>query len=157
MNLVLMAAMTRNGHIIGKNGRLPWKYPEELQYFKETTMGYALIMGRKTFESFKKPLPNREHIVLSSQIKESSNHQVKFFTTPENILNYCAKLTHPVFVIGGASIYETFIPYVNKMYITFIEKDYDGDTYFPYIAWDAWDLVRETKKNELTMCLYERK
>jgi dihydrofolate reductase len=158
MDLRIITAMTRDGYIIGKNGRLPWKYARELQYFKDMTVGSAIIMGRKTFEGFKKPLPDREHLVLSSVPKQSNNSQVKYFTNIQDILDYCEDKTTPIYVIGGASIYQSFLPLADLLCVTFIEKDYDGDTIFPPVNWDEWKLISEIRddKDPLTFCIYEK-
>jgi dihydrofolate reductase len=138
--LSIIAAMAKN-NVLGFQNTLPWHLPAELAYFKKITLGKAVIMGRKTFESIGKPLPQRKNIVISQGLK----------TVPEGVLLYrsfeaalASLQTEPaLMVIGGAEIYRQAIPFADRMYLTFIELACQGDVFFP--VWDPqdWHLSEE--------------
>ena len=127
----LVAAVAANG-IIGANGRLPWHIPEELQHFKKLTLGHPVIMGRRTWESLKGPLPQRENIVVSrTPGYEAPGAAVA--ASLEAALALCSG--EPVaFVIGGTQLFKDSLPVAAGMVLTEIQRDYEGDTWFP--AWD---------------------
>lgn len=161
MTISIMVAMTREG-AIGLAGHLPWYLPADLQWFKKQTLGKPVIMGRKTFESLKAPLKDRLNIVLSHSPKVSSDN-VRFVTSKEAALAAAAP-AQECMVIGGSSIYQAFLAKANKLYITWIEQAFSGDTFFP--AWDqnAWSLSWEEhhepdKKNACayTFTWYEKR
>lgn len=122
--LSLIVAMDKNG-LIGKDNSLPWSLPEDLKYFRKTTTGHSIVMGRKTFESLGRPLPNRTNIVLT----RDHNFQAEgclVVTDIQEVLQICEN--EEVFIIGGKQVYELFFPYVDKLYITKIEEEFTGDT-----------------------------
>ena len=130
--LALIAAVAANG-IIGRNGTLPWRLSADLKHFKTLTSGKRIVMGRRTWESLPKPLPNREHVVVSSQS----------LLLPEGVLavvSLAEALALPphadqqVFVIGGNAMYREALPLADDLYLTEIEANVEGDTTFP--AWD---------------------
>lgn len=132
MIVSVIAAMAQN-KVIGKDGKMPWNIPAEMKYFKETTTGSAVIMGRKTFDSIGKPLSNRMNIVITRD-KEWDRPGVHVVRSIEDALFVAA--THEsgkVFVIGGSSIYKQFLDdaLVDFVYLTVIQKDYEGDATFP--------------------------
>jgi dihydrofolate reductase len=156
----LVAAVAANG-IIGVNGQLPWHIPEELKHFKKLTLGHPIIMGRKTWESLKKgPLPQRENIVVTRQSGyEAPGAAVA--NSLEAALALC--IGEPVaFVIGGTELFKESLPVAAGMVLTEIQRDYEGDTWFP--KWDRsqW---KETQRETHTAAdgmrfdfvLYERK
>lgn len=127
--LSIIAAIAKNG-VIGNQGKLPWHLPEDLKHFKETTLGHPIVMGRKTFESIGKPLPGRENIVLT----RDQTFQGKGVTVIHSLAD--AIENHPdeeIFVIGGAEIYQLALPLADKLYLTLIDQEFPGDTYFPAI------------------------
>lgn len=126
----LVAAMSKN-RVIGKNNTMPWHLPADLKHFKSVTMGKPIIMGRKTFESIGKPLPGRRNIVVTHQEKEFPGCDV--FHSLEEALKSVASEPE-VMIIGGANVYAQVLPKVQRMYLTFIDLDVDGDAFFP--AWD---------------------
>lgn len=131
MEIILIAAMALN-RIIGRNNQLPWHIPEELQLFKKTTMGYPMIMGRKTFESFPSPLPGRRHIVLS----RDSNYIPKggeYAKSLSAALSLCNE-NETVFIIGGAQIFEQSLDIATTLLLTLLERDVDGDVTFPHFS-----------------------
>jgi dihydrofolate reductase len=142
--VVLVAAVAANG-IIGANGQLPWHIPEELKHFKQLTLGHAVIMGRRTWESLKRPLPQRENIVVTrTPGYEAPGAAVA--ASLEAALALCAG--EPVaFVIGGTQLFKESLPIAGGMVLTEIHRDYEGDTWVP--AWDRsqW---KETKREAHT-------
>ena len=139
----IMAAMSNN-NVIGKNNQLPWSLPEDLKMFKKVTSGKKIVMGRKTFESLPGILPNREHLVLTRSEFNIEHPQVKVFNSIDEIINYCDPMDS-VYVIGGSEIFKQFMPLVNKMFITIIRHDFEGDTYFPEIKQSEWEATSWTR------------
>lgn len=142
--LSIIAAISDN-NVIGKNNKLLWHLPEDLKRFKKLTTGHTIIMGRKTFESLGRVLPNRKHIILTRDMNFKVNSEnVEII----NNINDIEKYIHDGeenFVIGGAIIYNQLISKVNKLYITKIHKIYEGDAYFPKINEKDWKLIENEK------------
>ena len=141
--LALIAAVAANG-VIGQNGTLPWHLSADLKYFKALTSGKRIIMGRRTWESFPKPLPNREHVVVSSQqlvVPEG----VRVVRSLAEALALPAPAETPVFVIGGNAMYREALPLADDLYLTEIEADVLGDTTFP--VWDR-SAFREASREQ---------
>jgi dihydrofolate reductase len=132
-------AMDENG-VIGHENKLPWKIPADLKFFKETTMGHPIVMGRKTFESIGKPLPGRENIVLTRDLSYEADGCVVYHEM-EEVLHHAEETEVEVMVTGGAEIFKKFIPYADKLYVTRIHESFEGDTYFPELNWDEYELV----------------
>lgn len=153
----LIVAFDRH-QLIGSKNRLPWHYKEDLAYFKQTTMGHDILMGRQTFESIlsyqNKPLPNRHHYVLTT----TTNYDYEEVTVLANwktiIQNYPKE--KELFIIGGRSVYEQILPYTDRLYITHIDQVFEGDTYFPTIDWNEWVCMKEYLSGELRFAVYER-
>jgi dihydrofolate reductase len=154
----LVAAVAANG-IIGAGGKLPWHLPEDLKHFKQLTLGHPVIMGRKTWESLKRPLPHRENIVITRN-RDYQAPGAAVATSVEAAIALCAG--EPVaFVIGGTSLFAESLPLAHGLVLTEIHRDYEGDTRFP--PWDRsqW---RETQREAHTAAdgtrfdyvLYER-
>jgi dihydrofolate reductase len=121
-----IVAMSRN-RVIGVDNRLPWHLPEDLRYFKNTTMGHPMLMGRKTWDSLGRPLPGRRHIVLSRTMEPRPGVEVVRDPSEVEALD----LPFPVFVIGGAEIFQMYLPLCRKVHLTVLEKDVAGDTWLP--------------------------
>ncbi len=164
MELSLIAAVSSNG-VIGKDGKLPWHIPEDLKLFKELTENHAVIMGRKTYESIGKPLPNRMNIVITTRPIVSTLSNVRFFNSYLEALEY-AFTYQKVFVIGGQALYEAFIPLANKLHITHVNGFYEGDIYFPdynhsFRNSAKWDYIagelKRYKDIEYKFTVYTRK
>lgn len=120
--------------IIGRDNKLPWHIPEELQLFKKTTMGYPMIMGRKTFESFPAPLPGRRHIILSRNRK----YKPKGAESAESLaraIEMCAP-AEKVFIIGGEEVFSQAMKLTTKILLTVLEREVEGDVSFPDISED---------------------
>jgi dihydrofolate reductase len=139
-----IVAMDENG-VIGKENHLPWRLPEDLKFFKRTTMGHVIVMGRRTFESIGKPLPGRINVVLTRN-DHFRAEGCKIVHSPEDVLAM-SKQYEEIFIIGGASIFQIFLPYAERLYMTKIHHEFAGDTYFPEMNWSEWRLV-ETKKGK---------
>ena len=142
MKLSIIVAVSQN-NIIGKDNKLLWKLPKDLRFFKSTTMGKAVIMGRKTFDSVGKPLPGRNNIVISRQ----SNLKISGCEVV-NSLSLAIKLvekTDEVFIAGGGEIYRQALPLVNKIYLTRVHENFEGDTIFPLLNQSNWKIVNEEK------------
>lgn len=151
----IIVAIAKN-NVIGKNNEIPWHYPEDLQYFKEVTMGKNVLMGSKTFDSIikrlGKPLPGRNNIVLSRN-KDFSYPGVTVINDLESFLK---SQTDDIFIIGGSSIYRQTLAYADKLYITFIDEEYEGDTFFPEIDFQNYQLIEKKERGKLTFCVYQR-
>ena len=145
--LSIIVAMSKN-NVIGKDNQLIWHISEDLKNFKRLTTGHTIIMGRNTFESLGRVLPNRKHIVFSRdinyQIKDANVKVVHDIAEIEKYINS----NEEAFVIGGEAIYRLLLPYVNKMYITYIDEKFDGDTYFPEIDYSKWNVIDKKEKTE---------
>ena len=154
--LSIIVAKAKN-NIIGKENKLIWHLPEDLKHFKELTTGHTIIMGRKTFESLGRVLPNRKHIVFSQNPDfKVDDENVEIVHSMLQIQEYIEN-EEENFVIGGAMIYNLLMPYVTKMYVTQINKDFEGDTFFPRIDENVWKEVSREKglKNEENNLDYE--
>jgi len=125
--LTLIVARARNG-VIGRNGTIPWRLPEELAYFKRTTMGHPIVMGRRTWESIGRPLPGRRSIVISRTAGFSAPG-AEVVPSLDAALELAADAPE-VFVIGGARLYEEAAPRAQRMLVTELDADFEGDTYF---------------------------
>ena len=133
--VTLIVAVARNG-VIGRNGKLPWRLPEDLAFFKRTTMGSPIIMGRRTWESIGRPLPGRRNIVVSRS-KEFTAPGAEVAADLDAALALCAG-TLEAFVIGGAQLYAVALPRAQQLVITEIDADFEGDTYWPTIDKAQW-------------------
>jgi dihydrofolate reductase len=155
MRLIIIAAHDPN-LVIGKDGSLPWHYKNDLKFFKKTTMGHPLLMGRIVFEELnEKPLPGRDAIVLSKT--KTYNHVPTFSKIPE-ALEYL-KDREKVFVIGGGEIYRQMMEIADELIITEVHQVHDGDTYFPEYRDKISDVWREESRDDydnLSFVKYER-
>lgn len=147
VKLAVIVAMAQN-HVIGKENDLPWRIKADLQYFKKVTMGLPLVMGRKTFESIGKPLPGRKSFVLTRQ-KDWFYEGVEV-SDDLTVLLEAAKLHaknegfDQVMVIGGAEVYEQVLPYANKLYLTEVHAEVNGDAFFPEFDKADWTEVERS-------------
>jgi dihydrofolate reductase len=151
--IVIIAAMAKN-NVIGLKNRIPWHIREDFMHFKDLTMGCPIIMGRRTFQSLPiRPLPGRQNIVVSSEFSYT-NTIVK--PSLEEAISFC-KDEPKVFIIGGASIYEQAMKYANMLELTLIDKEYEGDTFFPKINPEEWQLVKNEPHEGFTFKTFVRK
>lgn len=159
--LSIVVAIAIN-NVIGKDGTLIWHLPSDLKRFKQITMGGTMIMGRKTFESLPGVLPGRKHIVLTKDVDFNPNNEnVEVIHNIEDIDKYIYS-ENEYFVVGGGSLYKTLLPYSDKLYITWIDKEYDGDTHFSEIPSGEFELISEEEVKdektgiEMNFAYYER-
>ena len=145
--LSIVVAKAKN-NIIGKDNKLLWHLSDDLKRFRALTEEHAIIMGRKTFESLGKVLPNRKHIVFSNNPDFKVNDEnVEVVHSLLQIQEYIES-EEEAFVIGGAMMYNFLMPYVSKMYVTEIEKEFEGDTFFPRIDDKKWKEISREKGPE---------
>ena len=142
MLVSLIVAASQN-NVIGKNNQLPWRLPEDLKRFKQLTMGHPILMGRKTFESIGKPLPGRTNIVITRQ-RGLEACGAAVVHSMEEALQICEG-QEEVFVIGGAEIYKQALPLADRIYLTHIDQDFEGDTFLPAIDPAQW---KETSRQD---------
>jgi dihydrofolate reductase len=161
MNLSLIVAMTKSG-VIGRGGTLPWKLSADLRRFKALTMGHAIIMGRKTYESLGRPLPGRSSIVVTRQAGFHAPAEVLVSHSLQDAIHHAAGDDRP-FIIVGAEIYAQALPLVADLYVTWVEGEAPGDTHFPLVNWDQWreascERHSADAKNQYdyTFCTYHR-
>lgn len=129
--IIGMVAVDRNG-AIGKDGKLPWHYSSDMKFFKQTTIGNACVMGSKTWKTLKQPLPNRLNIILSRQAEITEQDFVRVLPNVESVLSLAKDLNCDLFVIGGAQVYRSFLPYINKWIVTEVPLEVEGaDTFVP--------------------------
>lgn len=158
--IALIVAIDQN-NAIGKDNQLLWHLPKDLSFFKNVTSGNAIIMGRKTFESIGKALPNRRNIVISTQ-KDLQYAGAEITSS----LNAAIELVGNAdcYIIGGGSIYQQSLTLVDRLYITKVADKFDADTFFPTINWDEWTLVSEEEHHAdekhahaFSFCVYDKK
>ncbi len=136
MTISIIAAIAENG-VIGNGNALPWDIPEDMAHFKRVTMGKPVIMGRKTFESIGRPLPERKNIVMT---RSGSIDGCSVAGSIEEALAL-AEGADEAMVIGGASVYEQFMPLARRIYLTKIDRDFKGDAFFPELDYNEWEEV----------------
>lgn len=143
ISMIIAAAQNR---VMGRDNQMPWHLPNDLQYFKRSTMGKPMIMGRKTYESLGKPLPGRPHIIITRQANyqaPNANEQVQVVTNLADAITAAEALvadieTAEVMVIGGAEICSLAFPQTQRLYLTQVHADVDGDVYFPEFDLNEW-------------------
>lgn len=139
MGINLIAAMSLN-RVIGKDNKIPWKIPGEQKLFRRITESHTIVMGRKTFESIGHPLPDRTNIVLTNQ---------KGYSIPGCfVINHFSEVIEAadqknIFIIGGETIFELFLPLADQLYLSIIQKEFEGDAYFPEFSTDDFQVLKE--------------
>ena len=146
MSYSIIAAIGKNNEM-GKDNRLLWHLPSDLKFFKEITLNHTVIMGKNTYLSIGRPLPNRTNIVLSSSLEDD---KVIVCKTLDEIKNYINE-DEEVFIIGGYSIYKTFLPLANKLYLTHVNQGFDADVFFPEVNYEEYtsEIIDEGIENNL--------
>lgn len=154
----IIAAVAKNG-VIGKSNAIPWYIPEDLKHFKEVTTGHTVIMGRKTFESIMsslgKPLPNRKNVVITHDLGYKVPQEVLVYTTLEDALE-AVKDDGEIFIAGGGEIYKQTIDKANRLYLTEVHDDKEGDVFFPQFNKGFWDEISREKKEGFDWVIYEK-
>lgn len=159
MEKVIIAAVAEN-RAIGKNGDIPWDISEDMKHFKETTMGNPVIMGRKTYQSFPesvRPLPGRTNIVLTRSGFEPEDESVKVANSLDEAYEIAEEYGDKAFIIGGASIYEESLKAADRMILTEVHREVDGDTFFPEWDENAWEEIERDDRSEFSFVEYCRK
>ena len=144
--------------VIGNDNAMPWSIKGNLAHFKEMTMGFPCIMGRKTWESLpKKPLPGRLYIIISKtmNVKDNPCSYIMVFQSLSSAVEHCSNY-EKIFICGGESIYKQAMPLANKIDLTLIPGQYEGDTYFPEID-DTWKKTETVKHDEFSIVTYIKK
>jgi dihydrofolate reductase len=142
MIVSLLVAASEN-NVIGKNNQLPWHLPDDLAYFKNQTWAMPILMGRKTFESIGKALPGRKNIVITRK-KDWRHDGVSVVHSIEEAIEKAEGYgVKEIFIIGGAEIFETVFSRADRIYLTRIHHEFDGDVFFPRVENAGWQLVRE--------------
>lgn len=166
MKIALIAAYAQN-RVVGIDNTLPWHLPEDLKYFKACTTGKAIIMGRKTYDSIGRPLPNRTNIVISNN-PEFSAEGVKVVASLEAAIEVAQAVNEingvdEVMIIGGATIYEMSLPMADRLYLTHVHAKVDGDAYFPDVDFSHWREVQradysasETNPYDYSFVVYDK-
>ena len=154
--LSIIVAVAKN-NVIGKDNKLIWHLPEDLKRFKKITSGKKIIMGRKTFESLGRILPNRKHIILCNDAELKINDDSVEVIEDISMLDEYINSEEECFVIGGATIYKLLMPKCEKLYITHINQEFEGDVYFPEINNNEWKIINREAgiKNEENPFDYE--
>ena len=155
--IIGIAAVDRQG-AIGKGGKLPWHYSSDMKFFKETTTGHAVLMGRKTWLTIGKPLKNRLNIVLSRDLTIEPQESLIVLSDIDSVLSFNKSLTTDLFVIGGAQIYQAFLPHIEKWIITEVPLTVDGaDAFMPEEYLEGFKVVdKESLEEGLVVKFYEK-
>ncbi len=140
MKITLIVAAAEN-NAIGKDNQMPWHLPNDFKYFKKTTLEHSVVMGRKTFESIGKPLPERRNIILTRD-QNYTSPDADVANNVDDVLTYCRD-EREVFVIGGANVYSQFLPLAQKVHLTRVHTVIDGDAFFPELPENEWKLISQ--------------
>lgn len=152
--ITIIAAMTKN-RVIGRNNRLPWNLPDDLKNFKKFTSGHTVVMGHNTYLSIGKPLPDRNNVVISTSLPPAPGLvPSKNF---EEALKKAVSFNKEVFLIGGASVYSQGLPFADRMFLSFVKKDYDGDVFFPEFDKSEWNIGEKTDFPNFELVVFTRK
>lgn len=152
-DVVLVAAVARNG-VIGVDGKLPWHLPEDLAHFKALTSGHVLIMGRATFESIGRPLPDRVNIVLTRG--DFAREGVVTASSLDEALETAVSLGVDAMIAGGAAVYQAALPVADRLELTEVDLEPEGDTRFPDVDWSDWVEVSRDEHPGFSFVTFER-
>ena len=156
MTVTLVAAVARNG-VIGADGGIPWHLPGEQRLFKELTLGHVLVMGRKTYESIGRPLPERTTIVVTRQDDWKGAEGVVKAASVSEAITHARTIDEEVFVVGGARVYAEALPVADRLALTWVDAEPEGDVRFPAVDWDEWDEVAREEHEGWDFASYERR
>ena len=162
MTVSAIVAVSENGYI-GKENQIPWHLPKDLQYFKKTTLGHPVIMGKKSFLSMGKPLPGRQNIVITRDTTMYHSGCDVVHSIPDALLTAYQSQASECFIIGGGEIYSQTIQFWDKLYLTRVHANIEGDVSFPELNADEWQeisshFIEKDEKNtfDMTFIVYER-
>ncbi len=159
MKVIIIAAIAANGIIGDSKKGLPWHIPEEFKHFKDTTLGFPIIMGSTTFSELGKPLKGRLNIVLRRTDETGSTQEdVLFFNSPERAIEACKEKGYEkAFIIGGKQIYAAGIPLATDMILSYLKFEAQGDISFPDFNATEWELISKEEREKFTIHHYSRK
>jgi dihydrofolate reductase len=162
VTITIVAAIAANG-VIGRGGDLPWRLPADLRHFKTLTHGHVLVMGRRTYESIGHPLPGRTTVVVSRRattfqepVSDPSPEAVITASTVHEALSRALEIDDEVFVVGGAQVYAAALEMADRMVLTLVDEDPEGDTWFPEVDWTVWRETQRKLSDGLAFVTYER-
>jgi dihydrofolate reductase len=162
VTITIVAAIAANG-VIGRGGDLPWRLPADLRHFKTLTHGHDLVMGRRTYESIGHPLPGRTTVVVSRRattvqepVSDPSAEAVITASTVHEALSRGLEIDDEVFVVGGAQVYAAALEMADRMVLTLVDEDPEGDTWFPEVDWTVWRETQRKLSDGLAFVTYER-
>ncbi len=139
--MISMISAVAENRVIGNKNALPWHLPADFKYFKETTLGKTIVMGLNTFNSIgSKPLPGRKNVVLNNDPNYVPPEECFVARSIEEVLEMAKN--EEIMICGGASVYKQFLPYVDKLYLTFIHQNFEGDTYFPDFSKEDYNEIK---------------
>ncbi len=154
----IIVAVGKNNEI-GKNNKLLWHIPEDLKNFKKITLNKKVVMGRKTFESIGRPLPNRENIILTRNNDYTLDNEIRIYNDLETLLSEYGNSEEEIFILGGEQIYKEMLDknMITKLYISFIDfESKEADAYFPKINYDDWILEKSEKHKNWEFCIFKK-
>jgi len=151
--MYIIVAMTQD-HVIGNDNSIPWHISDDLKNFKRITSGNVVIMGRKTFESIGRPLPNRHNLIVSKTLPSVEGCEV--FNDLKGAVERATEFDKKIFFIGGAEIYKEALEIASYMYISWVSGDIEGDTMFPVFDERQWQPVEEEEFEKFRLVLYQR-
>jgi dihydrofolate reductase len=155
MEIIIIVAMAEN-RVIGKNNTLPWSLKADMAHFKELTTGWPCVMGRKTWESLpKRPLPGRANIVISRTLSATAAPGAMVFPSLQEAIQHCAEF-EKIFICGGATLYREALAVANKIELTLIHGQYDGDTFFPEIDPALWEKTNSVDFDDFSFISYSK-
>ena len=156
MRVTIVAAVARNG-VIGVDGGLPWRLPDDLRRFKELTLGHVLVMGRTTYESIGRPLPGRTTVVVTrNEGWDPGSEEVLVAHGVSEAIEAAAAIDDDVFVVGGAQVYADALPLADRLELTWVDAEPYGDTRFPEVEWADWRELRREEAEEVVYVTYQR-
>ena len=147
MEIIIIAALTKN-RVIGKDNTLIWHIPEDMKLFRTYTRENTVIMGRKTYDSMGRALPNRNNIVITNNNLQLEDADVVH--SCDEAIEKAKEYGKDIFIIGGGKIYSQFLDQADKLYLSWVKKDYEGDAHFPEFNQDDWKIVRTEEYDDFT-------
>jgi dihydrofolate reductase len=152
--IAILAAVAANG-VIGRDGGLPWHLPEDLRLFKQRTYGHALVMGRRTYESIGRPLPGRTTVVVTRRPDWSADGVLVAHDIAA-ALALAGSAADEVYVVGGAEVFADTLPIADVLLVTWVDGEFEGDTWFPPVDWSQWREIERTGGDGFTLVEYRR-
>ena len=152
--MISIIAAIGNNNVIGKDNKLPWNLPEDMEHFKKLTLGKPVIMGQRTFESIGMALPGRTNIILTQDKNFRAEGCIISYSIEEALEK--AKSFPEVMICGGVSVYQQFLPLADRMYLTLIKGDYEGDAFFPEFDYNDWKEVEREEHDKYSFITLEK-